>query len=278
MNYSNTFRTELYDLDWNRHVTSRTYERFCNAARFSGLEKMGYPLQRMLDESLHMVPGAMKVRFLAQQFAGAELDIETDVKQDATGKLQWDQVVRNGEKDVCTFTSTGFLQNSEKEILLNNRNDVTESPVLVESLWQPEFSESEHNSVLEYQFPVSYSDMNIFWQINQEAIWKYFEEGRFRFFNTVFSLDMVHKMDTSTFFMGGDLEICKLPEPGTKAILTSWIESIEKIRFYFRQNIVDSEGNVLARMRDEQLFVSLSKSRPRKAPPEFIEQVKAYTA
>jgi acyl-CoA thioesterase FadM len=73
--------------------------------------------------------------------------------------------------------------------------------------------------------------------------------------------------------MGGDIEILELPEPGSHIVLHTWIDEVQKIRFFFRQDIVTQDGRVLAKMRDEQLFVSLSNSRPKKAPPQFLTAV-----
>lgn len=76
--------------------------------------------------------------------------------------------------------------------------------------------------------------------------------------------------------MGGEIVIHKQPEPGTHVKILSWIESFEKIRFYFRQDIVDLNGNLLASMKDEQLFVSLSNSRPRRAPAAFFDKIERF--
>lgn len=77
--------------------------------------------------------------------------------------------------------------------------------------------------------------------------------------------------------MGGEIEILTLPEPGSNVQLLSWIDVVDKIRFYFRQDVLDHSGNLLARMVDEQVFVALSTSRPRRAPVEFLERTSRFT-
>jgi len=67
-----------------------------------------------------------------------------------------------------------------------------------------------------------------------------------------------------------------MPNGGEKVKIVTWIESVEKIRFYLRQDIISETGEIIASMRDEQLFVSLSTSRPKKAPLEFVENIKDF--
>ncbi len=76
--------------------------------------------------------------------------------------------------------------------------------------------------------------------------------------------------------MGGKIHFNRLPLAGEKTKLYTWVESVEKIRFYIRQDLIGEKGDMIASMRDEQLFVSISASRPRKAPADFLEIVKDY--
>ena len=70
-------KTNIFDLDWNRHVTSRTYEKFSLEGRHSLLNEIGYPIQKCIEEKLLLIPEFTQVRFLAQQFAGASLKVQT---------------------------------------------------------------------------------------------------------------------------------------------------------------------------------------------------------
>ncbi len=65
-----SIRTNFFDLDWNRHVTSRTYERFSQEGRYRILAENGYSIQKCMEESLVLIPESTQVRFLTQQFSG----------------------------------------------------------------------------------------------------------------------------------------------------------------------------------------------------------------
>ncbi|HMV77207.1 MAG TPA: acyl-[acyl-carrier-protein] thioesterase, partial [Leptospiraceae bacterium] len=60
-----SIETRVFDLDWNRHVTSRTYERFSLEGRHSILADLGYPIQKCIQENLILIPKFTEVRFLA---------------------------------------------------------------------------------------------------------------------------------------------------------------------------------------------------------------------
>lgn len=276
MESTKTLSTHAYDLDWNRHVTSRTYERFCYAARMELVSKLGYPLKKMLAEGMKWVPQIYQIRFLSQQFQDAELDVKTKFFQDNDSVLHFIQVVVDKNlKPVCEIKSTAILIDSTQKIVQFPLNHTSDSDLLLrENLLirkhQPGIQ------TLTHEMYIPFSDMNCFWNLSGEAIWKFFEEGRFLFFQKVVDLEFIQKIDTTTFFMGGEIEILELPEPGSRIKVSSWIDSIDKIRFFFRQDITDLQGKLFARMRDEQLFVGLSTSRPKRVPAEFIERTKEY--
>jgi len=268
-----SLHTHIYDLDWNRHVTSRTYERFSYDGRFSILEDFGYGVHACLEKGIEFVSGSTFVKFLSQQFAGALLDIITNVSRDEEGNLYFHHLIQDqSAKKVCELYACAYLKNTDgQKILLN------EIPLLTEK-WKESHIHirRENQTTVQHNIAIPFSDMSCFWNLPSEAIWKVFEEGRFLFFKEIVDLKLIKETDSTTFFMGGEIQIFKLPEPGTKILLHSWIDSFEKIRFYFRQDIVSESGETLASMRDEQLFVALSTSRPRKAPPEFFSRVERF--
>ncbi|MCZ8343270.1 MAG: acyl-CoA thioesterase [Leptospira sp.] len=274
--FQKTLTTRYYDLDWNRHVTSRTYERFGYDARMEILAEIGYPIQKCLTEGIVYEPKSSFVRFLSQQFAGADINVTTELDIDENGLFLWKQELFGGDgKKACELESTSLLK--QKGNIL--KPEVAEKKTFNESLALKPFSihkkpESQHT--LNHTYTIPFSDMNCFWNLTQEAIWKIFEEGRFLFFKEIVDFSLIQETDSTTFFMGGEIQVYELPEPGSNITIQSWIESVEKIRFYFRQDLVDSKGKVLASMKDEQLFVALSSSRPRKAPPEFLNKVIAF--
>lgn len=275
-----TITTQVYDLDWNRHVTSRTYERFSYAARMEILANVGYPMKKMLAEGMKWIPQLYQIRFLSQQFQDANLEVKTKFHQDSNGICHFIQMIQDlNQKPVCEIKSTAILVDKNKKILLFSESQTKDESTEPEFLLKENLEiRPNHPSIhpLTEDMYIPFSDMNCFWNLSGEAIWKFFEEGRFLFFQKVVDLEFIQKIDTTTFFMGGEIEILELPEPGTKIQLSSWIDSIEKIRFYFRQDITDGNGKLYARMKDEQLFVGLSTSRPKRAPAEFIEKTKAF--
>lgn len=264
--------TRYFDLDWNRHVTSRTYERFGYDARMEILNEIGYPISKCLSEGISYISKSTYVRFLSQQFSGANIKVATELTLDDNGILYWNQELFGEDgKKACTLLVTSYL----------TKNGHVHFPegISTESVNWHEFTIHEKpkdQTTLQHDYYIPFSDMNCFWNLPSESIWKVFEEGRFLFFKEIVDLNLIKETDATTFFMGGEIIIHKLPEPGTHITLHSWIETVEKIRFYFRQDIVDSDGNVLVSMKDEQLFVALSTSRPKKAPPEFIQKIEKF--
>ena len=99
-------KTNIFDLDWNRHVTSRTYEKFSLEGRHSLLNEIGYPIQKCIEEKLLLIPEFTQVRFLAQQFAGANLKVQTQVASNQEGKILWThKIFGKDEALACELTN-----------------------------------------------------------------------------------------------------------------------------------------------------------------------------
>ncbi|MCB1178043.1 MAG: acyl-[acyl-carrier-protein] thioesterase [Leptospiraceae bacterium] len=266
--------TKTFDLDWNRHVTSRTYERFSLEGRYDVLQKLGYPIEKCIEEGILLVPEFCEVRFLNQQYSGKKIKVITKLILIDKTRIFWEhKLFGEDEKIACDLHLITGIENNKSEKLELFNNFPIEERVFKEHI--KFFANSCER--LENDFKILFSDMNVFWAYSPESYWKIFEEGRWLFFNSVVDLQYFSTLDTTSFFMGGQIKIFKQFTPGISLKLFSWIEKIEKIRFYFRQDIIDNEGNIYASMRDEQLFVSVSASRPKKAIPEFLEVTKKYT-
>ncbi|XDD53106.1 thioesterase family protein [Leptospira sp. WS4.C2] len=265
--------THHFDLDWNRHVTSRTYEKFGYDARCEVLREFGYPIEQMLSKNISYIPGSTYVRFLSQQFVNAEITVESQVYQMDQGILFWKQTIVGGDgKKACELETTSRLVQDGKNIIIAA---IPEINAIIPYEFTIHPKPTLQNTV-EHDYYIPFSDMNCFWNLPSDAIWKVFEEGRFLFFKEIVDLNLIKETDSTTFFMGGEIVIYKQPEPGSHVKILSWIESFEKIRFYFRQDIVDLNGNLLVSMKDEQLFVSLSNSRPRRAPSAFFDKIERF--
>lgn len=268
-----TIRTYSFDLDWNRHVTSRTYERFASEARQRILTEQGYSIKTCLEQGIFLLPEFSEIRFLGQQFAGSELRVETNAEIFADGYILWRHEVYGEDGTIANkmllITQTEQAEEKGKQLWPEVKQKLAEYSSKVEA-----FSASCER--LEQEYHMIFSDMNSSWRYSAEALWKVFEEGRFLFFNKVIDLDRILAMDTTSFFMGGEIHYFQMPKPGEKVYLATWIERVDRIRFYFRQDIQGMDGRIYASMRDEQVFVALSTSRPRKAPADFRGIIAKY--
>lgn len=273
MKNSISIRTHFFDLDSNRHVTSRTYERFSQEGRYRILAENGYPIQKCMEEGLVLIPESTQVRFLAQQFSGMSLTIKTEALPYKEGKIFWDhKIYGEDEKLACELKVITKGENKSRKSFsfFESENTFPE-----ESYFHlPTFTNSCKRLISDY--PILFSDMNCFWNYSPDAIWKIFEEGRWLFFSKIIDLNKITSLDTTSFFMGGKIQFFRMPLAGEKTKLYTWIYKVEKIRFYIRQDLVGDNGELIASMKDEQLFVSLSTSRPRKAPEDFVKIVRDY--
>ncbi|MCG6153150.1 thioesterase family protein [Leptospira bandrabouensis] len=270
--FRKTLSTRHFDLDWNRHVTSRTYERFAYDARCEVLKEFGFPIELMLNSNISYFPGSTKVRFLNQQFVNSEMTVESQVYGLEDGTLLWKQSIFGSDgKNACEIETTSRLVQEGNTIRIPNVPDISFNPYQFTIHPKPILQ-----NTVEHDYYIPFSDMNCFWNLPSDSIWKIFEEGRFLFFKEIVDLNLIKETDSTTFFMGGEILIHKQPDPGSHIKILSWIESFEKIRFYFRQDVLDSNGNLLASMKDEQLFVSLSNSRPRRAPAAFFDKIERF--
>lgn len=256
--------TRFADLDTQRHVTSRTYESFALEGRYRLLAKIGYPHERIQNEQIYLNPVLGYAKFHRQQFPGVELKVVTEVNADQ----HWDQkIFEMGGDLVC------HLQlKTQTDKPLEGLGAASDEPVLYEPL-KPWSGQSER-VVCQYQLP--YSDRDFAGKYNPASLWKIFEEGRWMFVEKVgLTYEKIVELDTTSFFMGS---ICnffaEVPAGRTLQVMT-WVERIEKIRYWFRQDVLHN-GKLLISMRDEQLIVSLSRARPQRATPEFLKYIGKY--
>lgn len=273
MAYSNTVSlvTRAADLDTQRHTTSRTYESFCLEGRHNLLAEAGYTVRSMAEQGIRILPTHQYVKFMLQQDAGARLLVETSAFTEGNGAILWDQRVKQEDgKMVCHIQTrtvasghAGLLgtvhEEHDVDVLFHDLDPFTESCSVVESEYTPLFCERDMSG--------SYSPAQL---------WKVFEEGRWLFCDRVgLTLDRFIKMDTTSFYMGGVFNYRTPLVPGRKVRIRTWIQRLEKIRFYFRQDVVDDEGVIMS-LLDEQVIVSLSAARPRKAPQELADIIRPY--
>ncbi len=273
--------TRFADLDTQRHVTSRTYESLALEGRYRVLEELRYPFERIKNEQISLVTLSGYCKFHRQQFPGAELTIETaahllPAAADVQQKIHWDQKIldASGELVAHLQQSTRAEKGGVPLVLEGFAGDAGESagPVLYEDL-KP-WSGRNQRVVSQYQIP--YADRDFAGKYNAAALWKIFEEGRWMFVEKIgLTYERIVELDTTSFYMGSIYNFFAEVPAGRTLEVVTWIERIDKIRYYFRQDVLHN-GKLLLTMRDEQLIVSLSKARPQRASAEFMKYIGKY--
>lgn len=258
--------TRFADLDTQRHVTSRTYESFALEGRYRLLAKLGYPHERIQNEQIYLNAVSGYAKFHRQQFPGVELKVVTEASPSGT-QIHWDQKIfePSGEL-VC------HLQLLTQGVAIPELTGENAGPVLYEPL-KPWSGQGER-IVAQYTMP--YADRDFAGKYNLASLWKIFEEGRWLFVEKVgLTYEKIVELDTTSFYMGGICNVFADVPAGRTLQLMTWIERIDKIRYWFRQDVLHN-GKVLMSMRDEQLIVSLSRARPQRATPEFLKYIGKY--
>lgn len=268
--------TRISDLDTQRHVTSRTYENFCLEGRFRLLEKNGFSLRDILSQGITIRPLESSIRFLAQQMEGADLKTETKAFALKNGAIFWDQKVLSDSGTPAAEIKTLTLcekNGNPVDLLPLEKTEITGYDQFAEI---PDFRGT--CKTVDTELITLYSERNIFGDYNPAYLWRIVEDSRWFFSATAgLTLDRFVEMDTTMFFMGGVFRFFHPVPAGRKVKVSTWIHSFEKIRSYMRHEVTDSEtGLRYFAVQDEQLVVSLSKARPKKAPEEFQKLVGEY--
>ena len=272
--------TRFADLDTQRHVTSRTYESFAIEGRYRVLAKLGIPFEQIKNEQISLVTISGYCKFHRQQFPGAELKVETvaQLMPAAAGekqKIHWDQKIFDPAGELVSHLQqlTRTIKNNEPyEIHEEGFGSESAEPVLYEDL-KP-WSGRNQRVVSQYQIP--YADRDFAGKYNAAALWKIFEEGRWMFVEKIgLTYERIVELDTTSFYMGSIYNFFAEVPAGRTLEVVTWIERIDKIRYYFRQDVLHN-GKLLLTMRDEQLIVSLSKARPQRASVQFLQYIGKY--
>ena len=267
-------KTRFSDLDTQRHVTSRTYEHFCMEGRHRLLEENGFPASRILEESINIRPAACYVKFINQQQAGAVLDVNTEAYVLGEGAIFWNQSVLQPDG------KTALL------LQLTTESDKGGRPLAVLPGGPEQCAESQITEISAFSGTCKrwqsvlfapYSDRNLFGAYSPAALWRIFEDGRWLFSERLgITYEKMVELDTITFWMGGVFQFYRPMLAGASLAVYSWIEKLEGIRCYIRQDVTTEDGTLIMSSREEHLIVSLQKSRPRKAPPDYIRLVENF--
>ncbi|MBX7058897.1 MAG: acyl-[acyl-carrier-protein] thioesterase [Leptospirales bacterium] len=266
---SDGFKTYQTDLDTQRHVTSRTYERFCQEVRWQALEQEGYSIARMIDEGLGLRPLFTRIAFKKQQYAGASLSVKSvyGARQDF---VYWDQsVLESGGEPAAQIELIQQWETTQSAAPPVIRGDgAPETPEYV-----PDKERPRNCNRVRSEWQALYSERNVFGSYDPAYYWRLFEDARWAFSSELgLSFERFVAMDTTFFYMGGNFHYLAPPQAGETLLAETWVSSLEKIRCTLRTEVRSkNSGKLLMTGDEEQLIVSLSRARPRKAPVEYLE-------
>lgn len=272
--------TRVADLDTQRHVTSRTYEYFCYAARHQLLAEQGHSIDQLLAGGLRLEPIAGHSAFKNQQMAGAKVDVETQLFPAGDGRMVWRHELFGGGQPACSLvleTRTLDARGQPVDLLPADSADRASLEEARTVLSEPStFSGS--CKYVEVELRTLFSDRDIFGIYPTGSLWRILEEGRWHFSNhRGLTYEKFVELDTSAFFMGGTTRYYRPLQAGAPIRVRAWIESIAKIRAFMRLDVfAEGQSTPAISTREESLIVSLSRARPRKAPPEYLALVADY--
>ncbi|MCB1168366.1 MAG: hypothetical protein KDK33_19585, partial [Leptospiraceae bacterium] len=269
-----------------RHVTSRTYEAFCWEGRLDMLAFLGLPLPEMLEHTILLNPELTHCSFHREQQAGSQMVVHSWMEL-AQDRLHFYQEIRDSAQELVCKIATTYTVLREGESLsgqqiqelldLSKAASADRQPAaFIASL--PAISPGRPEcKTVPTQLRVGYSDRTPFFDYQPGAFWRFIEEARWEF-STAIGLDQkrILEYDTVTFFTSGTFHIFRQPVAGEILRVETWIHRIEKIRCFLRSDVYDAEGNVVLCNIEEQLIVSLSRRRPRRAGPEFLHLVEEF--
>lgn len=277
----------LSDLDTQRHVTSRSYEQFCWQGRHELLAEHGYDLTRLLEERILLVPFKSYVKFYREQMPGNPIEVLTRAHVGPKNIIYWVQEIYNIDNcdlacRLITVTKSR-AKNKGIELLadqarLQSEKELQIDGVAVDVVLKKPKTFSGNCKRVKSPFVTQYSARSYFFDYPPSEYWRIMEEGRWAFGQKLgFTQKTIEQIDTTTFFTGGTYYWAKIPEAGQELVVYTWVEKIDNIRCFLRQDVHTKKGDqFIFCIREEQLIVSLSKRRPRKAPLEWVTMVKSY--
>ena len=273
----------MYDLDTQRHVTSRTYEAFCWEGRFRLLEKAGLGIASLLEDEVRFLPELSHCSFSREQMPGAPLKVRTwmSLRKDRQDWVQ--DICEMDGKLACRIATTTRtdppgqdLQNAKWAQL--SSSDAHDPEGFIGGL-PGDFKAPDNCETVHTRVRVGYSERTPFFDYGPATFWRIIEEGRWGFSDAI-GLDqkMIMELDTVTFFTSGTFRIFRQPVAGELLTIHTWVDRLEKIRCFLRSDVVDQSCDSVFSNVEEQLIVSLSRRRPRRAGPDFVHLIEKYLA
>ena len=275
-----TVTTRYSDLDTQRHVTSRTYEDFFLEGRMLQLFELGLTVKDLLDSRNQFTTEKFKIFFNKEQGLHSQMDIISKLEILPNDEFYWNQeAFETGTSNlVCSSSTLGKFRFNLNGFKINSKN-IEEIKLLPEENTFLEIQAFSGNcSRISREMNMLFSDRGMFYEYNNSALLRLLEESRWIFSQEIgLTEELIHELDTITFFMGVDLKVYAYPVGGEKLVTKIWIYKIEKFRLSMRIDMIKaSNGEVLLSALEQQLIVSLSKRRPRKANDLFLDRIQRY--
>jgi acyl-CoA thioesterase FadM len=268
--------TRISDLDSLRHVNNRIYEQLCSEGRFRLLEEQGYPIESLLENALTLRPVASFVRFSHQQKSGVTLDIQTEAFPLGNGMILWDHHISQPDGTLVCYLQARSQTLDRRRQPVELLPGAGENPpeMLIEDV--PGFTGSCER--ISSSYSAIYTDMDAFGSLPLAAYWRIFEEGRHMFGEQLdLTLERLIQFDTHIFWIAGTYQCYQPIKAGQQISIFTWLERIDRIRAYIRQEIRTADrADLLGASREEHLIVSLTRSRPKTLPPEMMALMQPF--
>jgi acyl-CoA thioesterase FadM len=249
--------------------------------RLSDLDSQGTLSLRACDqlaaEARELVLAAQGSGFSTQPpGAGVELKSSVQVFPAAEGGVIWDHRLEAADgAEICRFLlrTQSLDRNGEPLDLFTDARDLADSALLA----APAPFQGGCKQVQSAQMAL-FTDRDALGDHPVESLWRIFDEGRWRFAARIgLTEEMIRRLDTDLPLVGGVYEFRRPPRPGRELQLLAWVERIDRVRVFLRQEVYDpADGQLMLSAREEHTIVSLSKGRPRTPPVEYLELLADY--
>ncbi len=268
--------TRLSDLDSQGALSLRACDRLAAEARELVLAAHGYSGAARRDSGLRLQARACSIITSQAPGAGVELLSSVQVFPEVRGAAVWDHRLQTAEGvEVCRFLlrTHSFDPGGEAIDLFEFARDFADSALLA----APAPFQGGCKQVQSAQMAL-FTDRDYLGDYPVESLWRIFDEGRWRFAARIgLTEEMIRRLDTDLPLVGGVYEFRRPPRPGRELQLLAWIERIDRVRVFLRQEVYDpADGQLMLSAREEHTIVSLSKGRPRTPPVEYLELLADY--
>ncbi|MDH4199310.1 MAG: thioesterase family protein [Spirochaetia bacterium] len=261
-------QTSVSDLDSQKHVNSASYLAFAEEGQYDLLKKNGFDYLYFRYNKLSVKTLASHINFHKQQFPQTFLEIITNIYRDGD-ILYWKQnILNHASKELsCSLSTISKINSMPQDLAAFSRG----IPFLeMESNNLGDFSQTCKRSMMYHK--VRHVDLDGFEKLSTKTLWRLNEEARWSFLNeTGISIENLLQNDITLFWIEGVYKYFENSGLGEPLRIFSWIDRMDKVRIYFRQEIIDSQGKRVSFTEGKFLCVSITTSKPKRIP-EFIKR------